>query len=221
MYSPSIMESGGARQTDDSPISHGSCVMSKAIGAENGVYKNAISEQIKNSRLVVLKMDPTNYLAETFWAFEMILRELTKDPLRKAAVVVYPFTSEITPMSATTQQIISEMMNRTMGLGCSIVVPSGNNGRNESRRRVDTFPAILESPEFPLIVVGAVNNNGQVAAFSQGPNQVTVWAPGVDVVCSKKNGVRRDSGTSYAVGMVSLQPAPPRFALFSNVTGTD
>jgi hypothetical protein len=50
-----------------------------------------------------------------------------------------------------------------------------------------------------MIVVGAVDNNGNVPYWSQGGQSVKVWAPGVDVECAEKtgNGWVEESGTSF------------------------
>ena len=68
---------------------------------------------------------------------------------------------------------------------------------------MDTYPAMFLSETFPLIVVGAVNNAGRLAEFSQGPNFVTTWAPGDGVVCAQGQGRRQASDISFSTGMVS------------------
>lgn len=90
-------------------------------------------------------------------------------------------------------------------LGGTIVVPSGNQATTLGRQDVDTLPALWESPAFPLIVVGAVDNMGTITPFSQGPTHVTTWAPGLQVQCARRYGFRTSSGTSFSTGMVRLR----------------
>ncbi|KAL9616093.1 MAG: hypothetical protein Q9204_008616, partial [Flavoplaca sp. TL-2023a] len=52
-YSPNVKAKGKDFPTDDNPNSHGSCVLSKAIGVYSGVYKNRIGPT-KNSEVVVV-----------------------------------------------------------------------------------------------------------------------------------------------------------------------
>lgn len=56
-----------------------------------------------------------------------------------------------------------------------------------------------------VIVVGAVDNNGLEAPTSQHGPLVSVWAPGVDVMCASNadTGHQTLSGTSISAGMVS------------------
>lgn len=87
----------------------------------------------------------------------------------------------------------------------TIVVPAGNYGNEQGRSKVDTLPATWESNEFPLVVAGAVDNLFDKGSFSQGPERVTVHAPGVEVRCAKKGqgAAGQSTGTSVASGMVS------------------
>ena len=81
-------------------------------------------------------------------------------------------------------------------------MPSGNNATTPGRADVDTLPAQWESPAIPLVVVGAVDNAGAIAPFSQGPTHVTVWAPGFPIQCARRYGFHMGSGTSLSTGMV-------------------
>lgn len=87
----------------------------------------------------------------------------------------------------------------------TIVVPAGNCGNEQGRGRVDTLPAIWESKDFPLVVAGAVDNLFDKGSFSQGPDRVTVHAPGLEVRCAKKGqgAAGQSTGTSVASGIVN------------------
>ena len=86
----------------------------------------------------------------------------------------------------------------------AVLVPSSKFAQDTQRHDTDveTYPATWEGSNFPLIVAGAVNNQGQLAPFSPGPSHVTVWAPGVNVSCATL-GLGPSSGTSFSTGMVS------------------
>lgn len=65
------------------------------------------------------------------------------------------------------------------------------------------FPASLAS-KIPMVVVGASDVNGRRAPFSLMSPLITVYAPGVDIICaSPEGGAQFRSGTSFAAGMVS------------------
>lgn len=85
-----------------------------------------------------------------------------------------------------------------------VVVSAGNHATDKNnvptqRQNVDTIPAAHERPNYPLIVVGAVDYTGAKAAFSQGGPHVTILGPGVDITCQDKVLKRpwTDSGTSF------------------------
>ena len=195
LYGFGILEN---QRTDDSASSHGSCVASKAAGVINGVSKR--------SHLVMLKIDdsPINVI----WAFNTALTDIMNKNRQGKAVIAYPNTARSPsppgfpgrPWAAA-----YSFMNDLFKNDVVIVVPSGNFAKETGRSLVDTLPATLENPKFPLIVAGAVNDLGSPAMFSQGPNHVTTWASGVDVQCAQKGsptGSQTLSGTSFATGMV-------------------
>ncbi|KAI4137883.1 MAG: hypothetical protein LQ341_004928, partial [Variospora aurantia] len=183
LYSPNVKANRRDTPTDDNPNSHGSCVLSKAIGTYSGVYKNRIG-RTKNSEVVVVKFDRQPSFGEILWAFSIINTDIRDSRTAQPAVVTFPWTvynADPIPWS-----IIKTYFEQIFDQGGTIIVPSGSNARTPGRRDVDTLPALWESPVFPLVVVGAVNNIGSIPVFSQGPTHVTVWAPGVDVQCAKR-----------------------------------
>ena len=203
LYSPTVKAQRRDTPTDTNPYSHGSCVLSKVIGLTNGVYKNRIGFRAKNSRVVVVKFNPNAIggLGEILWAFSAIRADILNNRRAEPAVIAYPWTAynaDPIPWSS-----IKGMIQEIFNLGGTVIVPSGNAAENASRSTdVDTLPAMWATANFPLIVVGSVDNTGTLAPFSQGPTHVTIWAPGVDVQCARRFGFRIDSGTSYSTGMV-------------------
>ena len=181
-------------------MSHGSCVLSKAIGLTNGVYKNTKNLQDKNSRVVVLKVAVRRNTAEMIWAFDAILADMRGDPNPQGAVIIFSLLSNQNFVPADHEPIRQTML-KIFNLGGVITVPSGNNA-DRGRPYVDAVPALWESPTFPLIVVGAVGVTYQRASFSQWPNHVTIYAPGDQIQCAMRHGTRITQGTSHANGMV-------------------
>jgi len=192
--------------TDDNANSHGSCILSNAIGITNGVYKNVIDSRMRaeTSKVVVVKVDLKLPLGEILWAFSAVRTDIMDSPTTQPAVIAYPWTSyHADPVPWLT---VKTYFQEIFDLGGTIIVPSGNDAETPGRQAdVDTLPAGWESSTFPLVVVGAVDNTGSPAPFSQGPTHVTVWAPGVDVQCAKRGGFRTGSGTSQSAGMVCLR----------------
>lgn len=154
--------------------------------------------------MVVVKVDLKLTLGEILWAFSVIRTDIRDSLTLQPAVIAYPWTSyHADPVPwLTVKNYIQEIFD----LGGTIILPSGNDAQTPGTQAdVDTLPAGWENPTFPLIVVGAVDNTGNPAPFSQGPSHVTVWAPGVDVQCAKRYGFRIGSGTSQSAGMVCLR----------------
>ena len=198
-YSPSVKRT----ETDDDPFSHGSCVASKATGAQNGVSKT--------SRLVVVKS--TLDLADIVWAFQEILNDVAKLQNRRVVVLLAATTIAAWRPEAFQDARFSRLylrMKNLIELGAVVVVPAGDYGQRSFF--ADTVPAVFASPSkipgqqaLPLLVAGAVDNKGAEAPWSQ--NTLTdgmVWAPGVKVSCTKKGWSLRptETGTSISAGMV-------------------
>ena len=201
LYSEAVKAAGNNTPTDPRPDSHGSCVLSKAIGLVNGVYKNKIGAFNKNSKIVVYKMAQTLLAKEILEAWDGVYGDIRANRGQPAVVIFSILSTDTDPAKhARMKSRMSDIFN----LGGTIVVPSGNH-RSPIRPDVDAFPALWESPDFPLIVVGAVDNTGTRTVFSQGPSHVTVYAPGSRVRCAKKHGYRIPyGGTSFSNGMVRL-----------------
>lgn len=193
-------------RADDDPISHGSCIASKAAGVINGVSKR--------SHIVLLKINDS--AINVIWAFNNALEHIVNNSRQGRAVVAYPNTARSPSPAGFPRRPWSHahgFMRDLIRNDVVVVVPSGNYAEQRGRASVDTLLATLESPEFPLIVAGAVDNHGGFAPFSQGPNHVTTWASGVRVRCAKKGnsqGSQVLSGTSFSTATVSSAKDFPR-----------
>ena len=208
LYSPETIDQGRATEDDDNPgPSHGTCVASKAVGITNGVSKS--------SELIIVKLAllETGQILDSDlqWAFDEVYDDiLTRQETSKQPIVVIAAFGTTEDPSVSPWPDIKRRMTDIFALGAAIIVPSGNHALDRGRsRNVDEIPALWANadPSFPLIVAGAVNNEGVTWPYSQGGNHVTIWAPGDQVQCADRAGFRRANGTSFATGMVSnLKP---------------
>jgi copper homeostasis protein CutC len=81
-------------------------------------------------------------------------------------------------------------------LGVPVVVSSGNKRKTVDHS--DKIPAVLYAPDFPLIVIGGTDINGNRDTFSQGGPKVAVHAPGSNIDVSQKHGTKATGkGTSF------------------------
>jgi len=189
-------------QTDDSLTGHGSCVASKAACARSGVAKD--------SRLIVIKA--TLHVADISWALVKARDDIRANDRQTKSVVLVPATARDPYYPGQELQQpwsrVRELMQELMDSDAVIVVPSGNEVKRS--RDVDLLPALWESPAFPIIVAGSVDNDGVTAPFSQGPSHVTAYAPGARIQCALGSGYGSglNEGTSFSAGMVSLPMSP-------------
>ncbi|KAG7005697.1 hypothetical protein G7Y79_00018g045040 [Physcia stellaris] len=183
--------------TDHHPRSHGSCVASLAAGTKNGVSKY--------TSIVVVKS--AEYIADVEWAFLAIEKNMRQHPARRAVIVFASASDNIygpTTLVPYPWLSIREIMKSIIDLNGIIVVGAGNRRDGGTRRVVDTLPALFNGPDLPLVVAGSVDNGGILAPFSQGPDHVDTWAPGVEVSCTRPiMAAQMGTGTSYSAGMVA------------------
>jgi hypothetical protein len=77
-----------------------------------------------------------------------------------------------------------------------VVVTSGNGRKTTDE--INNAPAVLYQADFPLIVVGGTDIDGNRHTTSQGGPKLAVHAPGVNVDVSNKDGTKDTrAGTSY------------------------
>lgn len=156
--------------------------------------------------IVVVKS--AEYIADVEWAFLAIEKNMRQHPARRAVIVFASASDNIygpTTLVPYPWLSIREIMKSIIDLNGIIVVGAGNRRDGGTRRVVDTLPALFNGPDLPLVVAGSVDNGGILAPFSQGPDHVDTWAPGVEVSCTRPiMAAQMGTGTSYSAGMVSL-----------------
>jgi len=174
-------------------------VASKALGRINGVSKDA--------QLIMFKLAYPLVNEDIAWAFDEVFTDIkTRPPADiQPDVVAFAISARDNPLAYPWPDVKRSMEN-IFTQNAALVVSAGNDGLEIGRKDVDRLPAIWADvdPGFPLIVAGAVNNEGFESPFSQGPTHVTVWAPCTNVECADRGGFRKASGTSFSTGMVGV-----------------
>lgn len=170
----------------------------------------AFSGISKRTRLIIVKSALNE--SDITWAFANIANDMSRNGgSRRKSVVLFAFGSKV-KFEPTRQFSPPEPWNRLrdlmqfiINLDGIIVVPSGNARMGSYRESTDILPALFARAPMgylPLTLVGACDNNGILAPFSQQSPYIRAWAPGVDVKCAKAAAVESDSGTSVSAGMV-------------------
>ncbi|KAK2029941.1 subtilisin-like protein [Colletotrichum zoysiae] len=193
--SKSFIFTPGVRQTeDDGPDNHGSCVASKAGSPVHGTAKNA--------NIVAVKMP--NYFP--FSAIMAGLIEISNDVYEKnlegKAVINMSFKNERFFLPGQ-EDIYMQLLVALMMEDIVIVCASGNDAIQKGQD-LTHYPSVFGYGT-NLIVVGAVDNWGLRAFYSQGrPHQLTVSAPDW-TICPKAGspGSQKLIGTSFAAPVVS------------------
>ncbi|KAJ3466795.1 hypothetical protein MRS44_004359 [Fusarium solani] len=174
-------EEPGEDDEEDDP-SHGTCSAGKALGTQFGASKKAM--------LVVVRL----YLIDTDEfkeALDLIIHDLDEHPeRRKKSVITMPLSIGQDWEDGLIDQIrgrLNALFDRDVPFVCN----SGNIDPVENdSEEVNEYPALLEGPDFPLIVVGSVNSEGALSDFSQrGPHD-------------SQTPMRKD-GTSFAAPLVA------------------
>ncbi|KXH25454.1 hypothetical protein CSIM01_09248 [Colletotrichum simmondsii] len=172
-----FMYAPGATKDETDFLNHGSCVASKAAGPAYGTAKGA--------DLIAVKLPGTLSLSAIFTALIEISNDVFQKKLEGKAVINMSLGS---PLMA--EDIV-------------IVTASGNDAQY-GVDDVTEYPALF-GPTTDIIVVGATENDGYRAFFSQGTgDQLTVSAPGfVDCASGRSAGSQELYGTSFAAPAVA------------------
>ncbi|KAJ4188666.1 hypothetical protein NW767_011774 [Fusarium falciforme] len=189
-------EEPGEDDDEDDP-SHGTCSAGKALGTEFGASRKAM--------LVVVRL----YLIDTDEfkeALDLIIHDLDEHPERRKKSVVTMSLSIGQDWDEETGDDVRELLNQLFDRDVPFVCISGNIDPVENdSEEVNEYSALLEGPDFPLIIVGSVNSEGALSDFSQRGPHVTLHAVGEDILCLPKDSQipMRTDDTSYAGPLVA------------------
>ncbi|CCF41721.1 hypothetical protein CH063_02659, partial [Colletotrichum higginsianum] len=211
MYLPEAEET----MTDGHKSGHGSCVSSKATGSLFGTAKDA--------DIVMLKVPK-----ELPWTSAILaaLVDISDDVERKGikgkAVVNISLGQRFPMKDESTVEAYKHLLITLMRKDVVVVTASGNS--REWFNKLSEHPALF-SYDTDLIVVGAIDNDGSRADYSQGTiEELTTSAPG-DVMCASSTslGWVKKSGTSFAVpavvGVIAVWLSQDEYAAELQVPG--
>ncbi|KAF6816118.1 hypothetical protein CSOJ01_03181 [Colletotrichum sojae] len=190
-----VMYAPGARQEETDFLIHGSCVASKAGGPAYGTAKDA--------DMIAVKLPSDLSISAIFTASVEISNDVFHKKLEGKAVVNMSLGSRIPDRLSSTTTAYKLLLVALMAEDIVIVTASGNDAQF-GVDDVTEYPAVF-GPDIDIIVVGAVENDGYRAFFSQGTgSQLTVSAPGfVDCASGRSSGSQELYGTSFATPAVA------------------
>lgn len=178
---------------DDGTTSHSTCVADKAAGTNNGASKKA--------KLIEVKVGVESPAA-VVEGLDLVKSDIAAHPeRRRKSIVLIVIASQIAvdpnsihPVVQRQRKLVKDLMN----MGVLVVASAGNYAEESGRKEVDTIPSVFASHDFPLIVVGNVNYEGEIDSTSQRGEKVVIYAFGEDVTCQDKDGHPwSDNGTSF------------------------
>ncbi|KAI1041043.1 hypothetical protein LB505_005799 [Fusarium chuoi] len=183
---------------ENDPDDHGSCCASKALGSTVGVAPKA--------DLVAVKLQLTSWSMLKAW--QAVILDVQQNRLQGKAVVSYSKATiawRIDRGESYFGVVLLSLLKNLEALDVVVVSSSGNEGSNID---VHSYPSLF-ADQTPIIVTGAVDNEGKLAFFSQGGPLVTTTAPGVAVKCAAMSGTsayqagEESTGTSFSTPAVA------------------
>lgn len=185
---------GNDLKSDESDISHGTKVASKALGRKHGTAKGA----------TLIPVKATLKASDFADALKLITDNIKANPGRaEKSVVVCSLGWGVNkrPLTGLPENIrlYKDPLDALFSLGVPYVASAGNGAQTEGREDIDNFPKVYEDQDTPIINVGGAMLDGSRWKTSQAGPQLTLYAPGHFVeVQSKNNGqTETKSGTSY------------------------
>ncbi|PVH97993.1 hypothetical protein DM02DRAFT_730159 [Periconia macrospinosa] len=178
------------KKTAEDGIGHGTCVAAMAADSFFGVAKRATIVPVKLKTIPQPDNGPGLVQVDS----------VESDPVLSA----YNFTVVV---DKTEHPGIIErfrgLIEDIMAEDVPVIVAAGNNAAKTPT--INTEPQIFEGPNFPIINVGAVDDDGNEANFSQRGTQLNVHAFGSAVTCRDQHGNQLDNkyGTSFAAPQVA------------------
>ncbi|RDW91998.1 hypothetical protein BP5796_01392 [Coleophoma crateriformis] len=173
--------------TDNASNKHGTCMVSKINGEWHGVTQRSSMIIVKRQRTLRDSLDGL------FWAINDDIGQNG----RRWSVITTPDVYQ-NPVDPLVIKVLERFTEETINQGTPFIVPAGDDYSPGGPADVNTYPQLLNE-KYPIIVVGAVDINGNNATFSKGGPLVNVMAPGVNSTCAFDSvSDQVVSGTSYA-----------------------
>ncbi|KAL0934046.1 subtilisin-like protease [Colletotrichum truncatum] len=187
-------------EEDLDPDGHGTCAGSKVNGPKYGVAKKV--------NLVIVKA--STQASDTDDALDRIVEDVRLKKLQGRAIVNLSRCRE-NSTSEFSKRTMREYINEMIAEDIIVIAAAGNDNRPEIAKGapaadVNSWPGLMAEDGVPVINVGAVDNTGKNASFSQGGPLVHVMAPGVQLQCAANSffsGTRKNDGTSFAAPAVA------------------
>ncbi|KAJ0316333.1 hypothetical protein Brms1b_005544 [Colletotrichum noveboracense] len=179
---------------------HGSCAGSKVNGPKYGVAKKA--------ELVIVKAGDTS--GDTLDGLDQILRDVRDKKLQNKAVV--NFSRNIDNPNSFNKKMLQHYVNELIKEDVVFITAAGNDNSDDvaagkaKAKDVDAWPSMMAADGVPIINVGATDNTGKNASFSQGGPLVHVMAPGEQIQCAANSffsNTQKQDGTSFAAPSVA------------------
>lgn len=139
-------------------------------------------------------------------AFAMIGQDVAQRGLKGKAVISCSLTASEDSITEMGIARLRRVLGVLVSLDVPIVLSAGNYGGD-----INTYPPML-ADELPLITVGAVDDKGEIASWSQGGALLTTAAGGVGIVCATNEGVdtyRIKQGTSFGKSRIRNNTTAP------------
>lgn len=149
-------------------------VASKICGARTGVAKQAKVISVVNTDSVESVLSCLNLILAN-----IISRQSKGQAMPGQTIVSMSLTFQ-TPTSKPQKNYMQSLLKAIMDLGVVCVCAAGNSAKTLGFPRTG-YPAALASDAFPLIPVGAVDNTGAIADFSQ---EGMIYTVGVNFPCA-------------------------------------
>ena len=190
---------------------HGTCMASKICGSDYGAAKQTIVIPV-----VVANSYQSIISGLELVAADIVNRRRLSPPQCIAGKTVVSMSLGFPIEDETYINTLKTTLQSIMDLGVILVNSAGNDRKTQGWKST-LYPKVLAGPDFPLILVGAVNIYGQLTDFSQ---LGVIYAVGQDSPCANKDNVMlpMDSdGTSGGEFIIStftlLLPGPTSLTL--------
>ncbi|KAH0421621.1 hypothetical protein CcaCcLH18_13324 [Colletotrichum camelliae] len=181
------------------PDGHGTCAGSKINGPKFGVAKQV--------NLVVVKAG--TQASDTDDALDRIVEDVRLKKLQGKAIVNIS-RCRLDDATEFSKKTMREYVNEMIAEDIIVIAAARNDNHAEKGTAkaadINSWPGLIAKDGVPVINVGAVDNTGKNASFSQGGPFVHVMAPGVQLQCAANSffsSTRKNDGTSFAAPTVA------------------